>query len=288
MPALAATERRATELAERRVTFPDDAVPAVAFEHVRLSFDDNVVLRDISFSVPGGQMMVVLGASGSGKSVLLKLMLGLLEPDEGRIWIHGERIDHLGEPALMRVRAQIGMLFQESALFDSLSVAENVGYRLYEETDMPAADVRRRVEEVLGLIGLANYVDRLPSELSGGQRRRVALARAFAARPRLLLIDEPTSGLDPVTARTVDNEIIKLRDLEQVTTIAVTHQLRDAFYLATHRAVRQSGGATIQPRPEHAGLDPVFLMLKDGLVHFEGSLGELRGSPDAYVRRFLA
>jgi phospholipid/cholesterol/gamma-HCH transport system ATP-binding protein len=260
----------------------------VAFECVTLSFDDNVVLRDISFSVPRGQMMVVLGASGSGKSVLLKLILGLLKPDAGRIWIDGERVDGLGEPALLRVRADIGMLFQESALFDSLTVAENVGYRLYEETDMPIVDVRRRVEEVLGVVGLAEYIDRLPSELSGGQRRRVALARAFAAKPRLLLIDEPTSGLDPVTARSVDNEIIKLRDMEQVTAVAVTHQLRDAFYLATHRAVRQEGTVTIQSWPEHDGRQPVFLMLKDGLVHFQGSLAELRSSVDPYVRRFLA
>jgi phospholipid/cholesterol/gamma-HCH transport system ATP-binding protein len=282
------TQGGAIDRVERRGAADIDSVPAVAFDRVTLSFDDDVILRDISFTVPRGQMMVVLGASGSGKSVLLKLILGLVKPDAGRISIDGRRIDDLGEPALMPVRGQIGMLFQDSALFDSLSVAENVGYRLYEETNMPTADVRRRIEEVLGLVGLAEYVDSLPSELSGGQRRRVALARAFAAKPRLLLIDEPTSGLDPVTARTVDNEIIKLRDLEQVTTIAVTHQLRDAFYLATHRAVRQAQAVTIQPWPEHAGRQPVFLMLKDGLVHFQGSLAELRGSPDRYVRRFLA
>jgi phospholipid/cholesterol/gamma-HCH transport system ATP-binding protein len=280
--------RESSSLDERRGPPTVESVPAVAFECVTLSFDDNVVLRDISFSVPRGQMMVVLGASGSGKSVLLKLILGLLKPDAGRIWIDGERVDGLGEPALLRVRADIGMLFQESALFDSLTVAENVGYRLYEETDMPIVDVRRRVEEVLGVVGLAEYIDRLPSELSGGQRRRVALARAFAAKPRLLLIDEPTSGLDPVTARSVDNEIIKLRDMEQVTAVAVTHQLRDAFYLATHRAVRQEGTVTIQSWLEHDGRQPVFLMLKDGLVHFQGSLAELRSSVDPYVRRFLA
>jgi phospholipid/cholesterol/gamma-HCH transport system ATP-binding protein len=263
------------------------APPAVAIEGVTLAFDDNVVLRDVSFSVAPGRMTIVLGASGAGKSVLLKLILGLLKPDAGAIWVEGRRVDQLGEPALMAVRATIGMLFQESALFDSLTVAENVGYRLYEETDLPLDEVRRRVEEVLGFIGLAEYIDRMPSELSGGQRRRVALARAFAARPSLLLIDEPTSGLDPVTARTVDNEILKLRDLEHVTTIAVTHQLRDAFYLATHRAERVDGTIRFRPWTPGDGPQPAFVMLKDGAVHFEGTLDELRASPDPYVRRFL-
>ena len=148
---------------------------------------------------------------------------------------------------MMGVRDDIGMLFQESALFDSLTVADNVGYKLYEETDMPPDQVRRRVEEVLGFIGLEEYIDRMPSELSGGQRRRVAIARAMAARPRLLLFDEPTSGLDPITAKTVDAEIIKLRDVEHVTSIVVTHQLQDAFYIATHEAVRQNGRLAIVP-----------------------------------------
>ena len=285
---MSTADSRTVQGVEPRDPRASDALPAVAFDGVTLSFDDNVVLRDISFSVPRGRMLVVLGASGSGKSVLLKLTLGLLKPDAGRIRIDGRRIDDMGEPDLMAVRAGIGMLFQESALFDSLTVAENVGYRLYEETDMPMDDVRRRVEDVLGLVGLAEYIDRPPSELSGGQRRRVALARAFAARPGLLLIDEPTSGLDPVTARSIDNEIIKLRDLEQVTTIAVTHQLRDAFYLATHRAGREGETVTIRPWPEHDGRQPVFVMLKDGLVHFEGSLADLRASPDPYIRRFLS
>ena len=215
--------------------------PAVRFERVSLAFDDNVVLRDVSFAVPAGQLTILIGASGAGKSIVLKLILGLLKPDSGRIWVDGERIDTMTESQLMRVRDGIGMLFQESALFDSLTVAENVGYKLDEETDMPADQVRRRVLEVLRFIGLDEYVDRLPSELSGGQRRRVAIARAMAARPRLLLFDEPTSGLDPITAKTVDAEIIKLRDIEHVTAILVTHQLQDAFYIATHRAVERQG-----------------------------------------------
>jgi phospholipid/cholesterol/gamma-HCH transport system ATP-binding protein len=261
--------------------------PAVGFERVTLAFDDQVVLRDVTFSVARGHMTIVLGASGAGKSVLLKLILGLIKPDAGVIRIDGQPIQALDEPQLMRLRANIGMLFQESALFDSLTVAENVGYRLYEETDMPSVEVRRRVEEVLGFVGLADYVDRMPSELSGGQRRRVALARAFAAKPSLLLIDEPTSGLDPVTAKTVDHEIIKLRDLEHVTVVAVTHQLRDAFYVATHHAARAGATIGIHPWTEADGPQPEFVMLKDGAVHFRGTLADLRGSSDAYVRRFL-
>jgi phospholipid/cholesterol/gamma-HCH transport system ATP-binding protein len=163
------------------------------FDHVSFAFDDNVVLRDISFSVPKGAIKILLGSSGTGKSVILKLILGLLRPDAGRILVNGERIDRMTERDLMRVRGDIGMLFQESALFDSLTVAENVGYRLYEETDMPRDQVRRRIEEVLGFIGLGDYIDRMPSELSGGQRRRVAIARAMAAKPTLLLFDDPTT-----------------------------------------------------------------------------------------------
>lgn len=189
---------------------------------------------------------------------------------------------------MMRVRDNIGMLFQESALFDSLTVAENVGYKLYEETDMPTDEVRRRVEEVLGFIGLEEYIDRMPSELSGGQRRRVAIARAMAARPRLLLFDEPTSGLDPITAKTVDAEIIKLRDVQHVTSILVTHQLQDAFYVATHEAVNQDGHFAIVPAQEGRIDDATFIMLKDGGISFEGDAAELRGSRDPYLKAFLS
>jgi phospholipid/cholesterol/gamma-HCH transport system ATP-binding protein len=263
-------------------------LPAVSFEHVALAFDDDVVLRDVSFSVPSGKMTILIGASGSGKSVLLKLILGLLRPDAGIIRVNGMRIDKLSESGLVKVRDEIGMLFQESALFDSLTVAENVGYKLYEETDMPWADVRRRIEEVLGFIGLAEYIDRMPSELSGGQRRRVAIARAIAARPHLLLFDEPTSGLDPITAKTVDAEILKLRDLEQVTSILVTHQLQDAFYVATHRAVRRDNGFAIEPAPQLASENAEFLMLKDGGIYFQGRARQLLESTDSYVVRFMS
>ena len=264
-----------------------NAPAAVVFDHVTFAFDDLVVLRDVTVSVPKGSMRILLGASGAGKSVVLKLLLGLFRRDSGKILVNGQRIDDMPERDLLRVRADIGMLFQESALFDSLTVAENVGYRLYEETDTPADQVRARVQEVLGFIGLGDYIDRMPSELSGGQRRRVAIARAMAAKPSLLLFDDPTTGLDPITATTVDDEIVKLRDLEHVTSIAVTHQIRDAFYVATHEAVRTGERLQInaldQAEPGRAG----FMVLHDGRIAFEGGAAELLASRDSFLQQFL-
>jgi phospholipid/cholesterol/gamma-HCH transport system ATP-binding protein len=263
--------------------------PIVVFDKVSLAFDDKVILRDVSFTLITGRTKLILGASGAGKSTILKLILGLLKPDAGVIWVNGERVDLMSELEMMKVRADLGMVFQEGALFDSLTVAENVGYKLYEETDMAAHLVRARVEEVLGFIGLADYIDRMPSELSGGQRRRVAIARAMAAKPRILLYDEPTTGLDPITATTVDDEIIKLRDLENVSSIVVTHQLRDAFYVATHEAVRRDDGLMrIQPADADKSEEAEFLMLKDGRIAFEGHAAELRTSRDPYLQTFLS
>jgi len=259
----------------------------VVFEHVSLAFGDHEVLRDINFSVARGSMMILLGASGAGKSVILKLILGLLRPDTGVIYVNGERIDNMSETELLRIRADIGMLFQESALFDSLTVAENVGYRLYEETDMPMDQVRTRIEEVLGFIGLRDFIDRMPSALSGGQRRRVAIARAMASKPNLLLFDDPTTGLDPITASTVDDEIVKLRDLEHVTSLLVTHQIRDAYYVATHQATRNGHGLTISEIDAASGSRAQFIVLHDGLILFEGSAAELLSSQDPYLREFL-
>ena len=251
-----------------------------------LAFDETVVLRDVSFVMHTGRLTILLGASGSGKSVVLKLILGLLKPDDGVIRVNGERIDAMTESELIRIRADIGMLFQESALFDSLTVAENVGYRLYEETDTPVEDVRRRVREVLGFVGLADYIDQMPSELSGGQRRRVAIGRAMASRPHLLLFDDPTSGLDPLTAKTVMNEIVKLRDLQQVTPILVTHQLPDAFYVAGHEAVREGDEVHIVATPAKTAQTD-FIMLRDGTVYFDGNADELRASQDEHLLPFV-
>jgi phospholipid/cholesterol/gamma-HCH transport system ATP-binding protein len=180
------------------------------------------------------------------------------------------------------------MVFQEGALFDSLTVRENTGYRLYEEMDLPIDDVDKRVEEVLGFVGLLDYAERMPSELSGGQRRRVAIARALAARPRTLLYDEPTTGLDPITAVTIDEQIMKLRDLEHVTSMIVTHQLRDAFYIATHVARADGTEIEFEQAADDRQTRTAFLMLKDGGVLFEGTASELRSSKDPYIRAFLS
>jgi phospholipid/cholesterol/gamma-HCH transport system ATP-binding protein len=262
--------------------------PIVVFDKVSLAFDDKVILREVSFTLIIGHTKIFLGASGAGKSTILKLILGLLRPDEGVIWVNGERIDKMPETDLMKVRGDLGMVFQEGALFDSLTVAENVGYKLYEETDMPIDDVRHRVEEVLGFVGLAEHIDKMPSDLSGGQRRRVAIARAMSFKPRILLYDEPTTGLDPITADTIDDEIIKLRDLENVSAIVVTHQLRDAFRIATHEAVREDQRIRIVTADEKKAEEAEFIMLKDGRIHFEGHAGELRASKDPYLKSFLS
>ena len=266
-----------------------EGAPVVLFDRVTLAFDEKVVLADISFTVIKGHTKIILGASGSGKSTILKIITGLLRSDTGVVWVNGRRVDELTEQQLMAVRADLGMIFQEGALFDSLTVRENVGYKLYEESAMPIEEAHRRVEEVLGFVGLSEHIDKMPSELSGGQRRRVAIARAMAFKPRILLYDEATTGLDPITAPTVDDEIIKLRDLEDVSTIVVTHQLRDAFYIATHMAVRDPGGTVrILPATTEKEREAEFIMLRDGLVVFEGDAFALRDSTDPYLKTFLS
>src|SRR6185436_2063016 len=248
----------------------NDESLAVVFDKVSFAFDDHVVLKDISFSVPKASMAILLGASGAGKSIVLKLILGLLRPDSGTIVVNGHRIDSMRERDLLRVRTDIGMSFQEIALFDSLTVAENVGYRLYEEDDLPLDQVNARVAEVLGFVGLGEYGERMPSELSGGQRRRVAIARAMATKPSLLLFDDPTTGLDPIIAATVDDEIVKLRDLEHVTSIMVTHQIRDAHYVALHTATQDAAGEVRILETEHEE-HARFLVPHEGRIFFEGT-----------------
>ena len=271
------------------VELAEPHAPVVLFDKVNLAFDEKVILRDVTFAVRAGHTKIFLGASGAGKSTILKLMLGLLKPDSGTIWVLGHRVDELTETQLMGVRHHMGMVFQEGALFDSFTVGENVGYKLYEETTLPLPQVRQRVEVVLGFVGLSEHIDKQPSALSGGQRRRVAIARAMAARPTLLLYDEPTTGLDPITSLTIDAEIVKLRDLEAVTSVIVTHQLRDAFYVATNSASRSgSGELEISPATQAKIDEADFVMLKDGGIHFEGSADELRESDDPYMKTFLS
>jgi len=264
--------------------------PIIVFDQVDLAFDEKVILRQVSFTLQTGHTKIFLGASGAGKSTILRLALGLLRPDGGRIFVNGEQIDGMGENDLMRARADLGMVFQEGALFDSLTVRENVGYKLFEELHWSIEKVDARVKEVLGFVGLGEFIDRMPSELSGGQRRRVAIARAMAAKPRILLYDEPTTGLDPITSLTVDEEIIKLRDFEGVSSVLVTHQLRDAFYVAEHEA-RRDGDEVVIDRAEEGKSDQAeFIMLKDGRILFEGNATELRQAAknDSYIRSFLS
>ena len=264
--------------------------PIIVFDDVTLAFDEKVILRNVSFTLKTGHTKIFLGASGAGKSTILRLILGLLKPDAGQIFVNGERVDNMSEDDLMAVRTDLGMVFQEGALFDSLSVRENVGYKLFEELNWKTADANRRVEEVLGFIGLAEFIDRKPSELSGGQRRRVAITRAMAAKPRILLYDEPTTGLDPITAITVDEEIIKLRDLEGVSSILVTHQLRDAFFVAEHTAVRGGSAVGFEKASAEKCDEAEFIMLRDGGIAFEGNANELRAAAarDPYIEAFLS
>jgi phospholipid/cholesterol/gamma-HCH transport system ATP-binding protein len=282
------------EQEQSRAALLDEALahggPIIVFDGVNLAFDEKVILRDVSFTLQTGHTKIFLGASGAGKSTILRLALGLLKPDAGRIFVNGEQIDGMSEAELMHVRADLGMVFQEGALFDSLTVRENVGYKLSDELQWEPDRVEARVTEVLGFIGLGDFADRMPSELSGGQRRRVAIARAMAAQPRILLYDEPTTGLDPITSLTVDQEIVKLRDLEGVSSVLVTHQLRDAFFVAEHTAVRENGRVDFRKAYARKATEAEFIMLKDGRISFEGTATELRevARRDPYIRSFLS
>jgi phospholipid/cholesterol/gamma-HCH transport system ATP-binding protein len=260
--------------------------PAVVFDRVSLAFDDHVVLNELSFEIPRGAMRILLGPSGSGKSVILKLILGLLRPDGGTIVVNGHRVDTMAEQELLKMRADIGMSFQENALFDSLTVAENVAFRLMEE-GMPDDQIDARVAEVLGFVGLSEYAERMPSQLSGGQRRRVGIARGMASKPSLMLFDDPITGLDPLIAMTVDDEIIKLRDLERVTSLLVTHQIRDAYYVATHEAVMRNGKVEIVDADPVRAAQFEFMLLHNGRIHVQAGAEELFNSTDPFVQEYL-
>jgi phospholipid/cholesterol/gamma-HCH transport system ATP-binding protein len=263
------------------------AAPILAFRDVHLSFD-RPILKGVSFDLAQGTTKIILGGSGSGKTTILRLILGLLKPDAGSISVLGSEVAGMTEDEMRAVRLMVGMVFQEGALFDSLTVAQNVGYRLQED-HLDEAEVEERVREMLGFVELDPFYDRMPSELSGGQRRRVAVARALASRPRIILYDEPTTGLDPITATTITDLIVKVRDLDGVTSILVTHQLRDAFNVARTFMLRKNGEfvpSVVEDLSTLAGTE--FLMLKEGEVEFEGSAHELQESSDAYIREFLS
>ena len=263
------------------------AEPILAFRDVHLSYD-RPVLKGVSFDLAQGTTKIILGGSGSGKTTILRLILGLLKPDAGSISVLGSEVAGMSEDEMRAVRLMVGMVFQEGALFDSLTVAQNVGYRLLED-HLGEDEIEDRVREMLGFVELDQFYDRMPSELSGGQRRRVAVARALASRPRIILYDEPTTGLDPITATTITDLIVKVRDLDGVTSILVTHQLRDAFNVARTFIMRRNGEFVPSVVDDLSVLEGTeFLMLKEGEVEFEGSAHDLHQSSDAYIREFLS
>jgi len=264
--------------------------PAIEFKHVSKYYDDTPVLKDISFTVRRGETKLILGGSGSGKSTILKLAIGLIKPEEGEIWVDGEEISTYGETKLMAVRKKIGMVFQEGALFDSLSVSENVGYRLYERNDYPGNEIYPIVRKTLGFVDLEEAIEKMPAELSGGMKKRAAIARALVGNPKIMLYDEPTAGLDPITARTINELVIKLRDVEGVSSIFVTHRLQDAFAMANEFLGYQHGTLRLMKSEEsHLCLiNTRFLMLRDGEIIFDGVNENLRQSQDEYIRRFLS
>jgi phospholipid/cholesterol/gamma-HCH transport system ATP-binding protein len=264
--------------------------PIISFRDVFYAYPgaDDYALKDVSFEVNAGSTEIILGGSGSGKSTILKLILGLIKPESGSITIEGVDISRMEEDELMKVRAGMGMVFQEGALFDSLTVAENVGFRLREHDDLLESAFEDRVRSVLGFVDLEEYYDRMPSDLSGGQRRRVALARAIAHRPQLILYDEPTTGLDPITGSTICDLIVKLRDLEGVTSVLVTHQLRDAFQVAqTFTMVKD--GRVVYNRIDDLDVlvGTEFIMVNRGEIVFRGLQRELWTTDETYVRKFL-
>jgi phospholipid/cholesterol/gamma-HCH transport system ATP-binding protein len=265
---------------------PDE--PIISFRDVHLSFD-RPILQGVSFDLAPGTTKVVLGGSGSGKTTILRLILGLLKPDAGSICVDGSDVGHLAEEDLRPVRLKIGMVFQEGALFDSLTVGENVAYRLVEDGDVSPKEIEARVREMLGFVGLERFYERMPSELSGGQRRRVAFARALVARPQIMLYDEPTTGLDPITSKTITDLIAKVRDLDGVTSILVTHQLRDAFNVARTFMAREDGEFVPRSVGDLSTVEGTeFMMLREGVVEFRGTPHELQTSEDPYIREFLS
>jgi len=262
--------------------------PILEMKNVVKYYGDTAVLNGISFSVFRGETKIIIGASGSGKSTILKLIMGLDKPDAGQIFVEGEEISKSNERQLISVRQKIGMVFQESALFDSLTVRENVAYRLYE-LGVDEDEIDAKVRQSLGFVGLEEAIDKMPAELSGGMKRRVALARALIGEPEIMLYDEPTAGLDPVTSKKINELIITLRDIKSVTGVFVTHRMRDAFTLATEYA--SNGGRQISFHTEDNFVciaNTRFLMLRDGTIIFEGPDEVLRRSKDEYIKRFLA
>ncbi|MBX7173192.1 MAG: ATP-binding cassette domain-containing protein [Pyrinomonadaceae bacterium] len=274
--------------ANEKTNRPDRVIPAIEFRDVHLSFDDKKVLDGVSFTVRRGETKLILGRSGGGKSTTIRLVLGLLKPDSGQILIDGEDITNYSEAQMMDVRQKIGMVFQEGALFDSLSVYENVAYRLHEQ-GVEEEEVESEVRRMLQFVDLEDAIEKMPSELSGGMRRRVGIARALVGDPKIVLFDEPTAGLDPPTARTICELAIKLRDLEDVSSIFVTHEMQNLGYLCSEYATVDNDGQVIfeQEGEKLCLINTEVIMFRDGKIIFSGKDEELRRSDDRFIQRFI-
>ena len=264
------------------------AIPAIEFRDVHLAFDDLTILNGLSFKVMKGETKIILGGSGGGKSTIIKLVLGLLKPDAGLVFVNGEDVTNHDEAQMMRVRKQIGMVFQEGALFDSLSVYDNVAYRLHEQ-GVPEDEVEPEVRRMLRFVNLEDAIDKMPNELSGGMRRRVGIARALIGDPKIVLFDEPTAGLDPPTARTICELAMKLRDLEDVSSIFVTHEMNNLDYLCSEYAVVNEAGEVIFEREGErlCLINSKVMMMREGNIIFSGTDERLRRAEDPYIKKFL-
>jgi phospholipid/cholesterol/gamma-HCH transport system ATP-binding protein len=269
------------------VAVADPSGYAIEFDNVSLAFDEKVVLDGISFQLPHGETKALFGVAGSGKSTLLKLAIGLIRPDRGRIFVLGEEITSMSEQELFELRRRVGIVFQESALFDSLKVYENVAFRLMEEAVAPE-EIERRVREVLRFVELEQTYDMYPSELSGGMRRRVAIARAIINEPEVLLYDSPTGGLDPVTSNTIVELIVKQRDVYKTSALMVTHRLQDAFTMATHYFDKSQNKMVALPKGQRCEVPMSFLILRDSKVIFDGDAQQLIASRDDYIREYIS
>ena len=279
---------QAAESTFREVDDTDRAIPAIEFRNVTMVFDDRKVLNDLSFKVMKGETKIILGGSGCGKSTTIKLVLGLLKPDDGQILVDGEDITNYSEVQMMSVRKKIGMIFQEGALFDSLSVYDNVAFKLHEQ-GVPEEEVQSEVRRMLRFVNLEAAIDKMPSELSGGMRRRVGIARALVGDPKIVMFDEPTAGLDPPTARTICELAMKLRDLEDVSSIFVTHEMNNVGYLCSEYAVVNEAGEVIFEKEGEklCLINSKVLMMRDGQVIFSGTDESLRRAEDKYIQKFL-
>ncbi len=275
----------ATETLAAAVPVPGDQEPVVIFDDVSIGFDGKPVLKNISFRVAVGETRILLGPAGVGKSVLLKLANGLFRPDSGRITVFGQEVSSMPEGDLFGLRSRIGMVFQESALFDSLTVRDNVAFRLMEDK-VPESEINDRVAEALRFVELEHTMQMFPAQLSGGMRRRVAIARAIVAKPDLLLYDSPTGGLDPITSTTIVELVVKERDLYHTSSLLVTHRLQDAYTLATHTFNKAENHMERSPG-DKTNLYTSFLMLREGELVFDGSTHELVTSDDPFIKEYL-